>query len=105
MRGPVWGAKVINRACDKARRGFKEDMDISGTCRFVRYLPEYARVGWSGRRPVAPVSIYQDERPIIVTRNPVKYTTINSVTIGYYPDACLPGESFMKRDSYGRSGE
>jgi hypothetical protein len=105
--GPMWGGRVINKAYDTSRSEFNQDMDVSRTYRFVRYLPEYAWVGWTGRRLVAPmtVSVSHPAKPLMNSKISVNYGSINSVIIGFYPDVYPPDESLLNRDGHGRSGE
>lgn len=85
VAGPMYTYKVIRSTAADAVDEFKQDLDASGTYRFVRFLPEYVWVGWSDDDIREPFSIKiagQDALPV----QPFARSG-NGVLLVFHPDA------------------
>jgi len=85
--GPVYGIEKGKKVARGSVRIVQRDLDISGQYRFVRFLPEYAWVGWSRRELKFPltVSIKKHE---VMSLSKDRGTLMGSgiLSLGFYPD-------------------
>ena len=83
VQGYSTGSKIARTGVNAAR----EDLNMSDSYRFVRFLPEYAWVGWSGAPLAHPLSGYVGGSEAGgFPREGRGVTRINGVTIVHFPD-------------------
>jgi hypothetical protein len=82
------GYDIIKDAFNYSAQLTQKELDISEEYRFVRFLPEYAWVGWSEKKGSLPIAIYKGKTPVL-SISEEKLTKENSkqVYLGFYPDA------------------
>ncbi len=66
---------------------YKEEMDPSDKYRFVRFLPEYAWMGWTDREIKKPMNIVKKKSSFSMKNLTRISRGKTSVYIGYYPDS------------------
>jgi ankyrin repeat protein len=103
LTGSVWGYNTAKRSYNYSKREFKEDMDASSAYRFVRFLPEYAWVGWSKEKLREPVTIYKNGKPLLSSNSLDISASVNIVSLGYYPDCSNTPDPLNARYSLGRA--
>ncbi len=85
--GTVQGFSTGSKIADSGINAAREDLDMSDSYRFVRFLPEYAWVGWSGEPLAHPLKGYAGRVEADgFYREGKGVTRINGVTILHYPD-------------------
>jgi hypothetical protein len=98
--GAGWGINVAKKTTRKSIKTAKKELDASQKYRFVRYLPEYAWVGWSRKTLPLPVKVYRKKnharKEILkieqladkTEKSNYSYRTshLNIVIMGFYPD-------------------
>lgn len=101
--GATWGYDIAGDSYRYSVRQSKRDLDVSRTYRFVRFLPEYAWVGWSRNRLKAPVTVFNKGKPVITSKDSDITIKVNIVSIGFYPDTLKTQIPEKARKSMGRS--
>ena len=85
--GVTAGYKTGSDIIDDSMKSARTQMDISDAYRFVRFLPEYAWVGWSKEPLTYPLKGFVKNRNVAeVPKEGRGVTRINGVTLVYYPD-------------------
>ena len=85
--GVTAGYKTGSDIIDDSMKSARTQMDISDAYRFVRFLPEYAWVGWSKEPLTYPLKGFVKNRNVAeVPKEGRGVTRINGVTLAYYPD-------------------
>jgi hypothetical protein len=81
------GFEVMGDSVNYSVEDAKKNLDISGDYRYVRYLPEYAWIGWTNQKTESPIKVLNKgkEVPISISEKE-KETEATKVKIGYYPD-------------------
>lgn len=96
------GINIYNKSYERSRRQAREIMDTSRTYRFVRFLPEYAWIGWGSRSYSLPLKIqkkgYRKDVPHRV--EPV-FRMRNNVFFSFFPDVPEHALLINKRESAG----
>jgi uncharacterized protein YlbG (UPF0298 family) len=65
----------------------KETADVSNRYRFVRFLPEYAWIGWSSKKLKYPLKVYKNKNEVITIEVEEKQKgRATQVSTGFYPD-------------------
>ncbi len=101
--GCTWGYSVAEKAYSHSVRDSKRDLDVSRTYRFVRFLPEYAWVGWSAGKLKEPVTVYKKGKPTLSSNDTAVKSRVNIVSVGFYPDTINVQDTDRVRDSLGRA--
>ncbi len=101
--GSAWGYKTARRSYEYSKKEFMEDMDASYNYRFVRFLPEYAWVGWSIEKLKEPVTIYNKGMPLLTSKLSDISASVNIVSLGFYPDSSNTPDIKNPRRSLGRA--
>lgn len=84
--GITTGSAVISETSAKA----KKVIDDSETYRFVRFLPEYAWVGWSDKELAWPLTCSVGRNRVLSIQGAgAGAVRINGVTLAYYPDVLV----------------
>lgn len=102
ITGPVWGYNIAKDSYKKSVKKSKKVLDISRTYRFVRFLPEYVWVSWSKKKLVFPITVYHNKKSVLTSTIPSRPTTVNIVSLGYYPDALSHYNLNKPRKALGR---
>lgn len=78
------GGKMADEAIRDAEKNVKRNLDISGTYRYVRYLPEYLWIGYSTKQELEEpkINLPNPEAPKILTKPQGKI----KVRYGFVPD-------------------
>ncbi len=85
--GVVKGVDVAGSNIKAGARDLKSTADISNRYRFVRFLPEYAWIGWSGRKLEYPVKVYKKKKEVLrIEPGEKQKGRETEVTTGFYPD-------------------
>ncbi|MBN2041488.1 MAG: ankyrin repeat domain-containing protein [Spirochaetes bacterium] len=103
--GGAWGYDIASDSYRYSKRKFKEEMDSAETYRFVRFLPEYAWVGWSNRKLTEPLTVYNKGKSVLTSKGTDIPATVNIVTLGFYADTVNAAEVNKARYSFGRAGD
>ena len=85
LAGPVYAYDLIRSTASESVGDLRQDLDVSGRYRFVRFLPEYVWVGWSREEILEPFDIRVtggDAAPI----QPFARSG-DRVLLMYYPDS------------------
>ena len=64
LYGPKYAVDSIGRTTKESIDDVKEELDISEQYRFVRFLPEYAWLGWSDEVLTPPLHVVRSEQTI-----------------------------------------
>ncbi len=86
LYGGYEGCDFATDQCSKARKNYRRWMNPADKYRFVRFLPEYAWLGWSHRSITPPVSIKSGNRNIKLKNSYKIKGNGTTLTLGYYPD-------------------
>lgn len=85
--GCVKGGSVIGETNDLVRSEVRSDLDISPTYRYVRFLPEYAWLGWSRKKPSSTELYAKDAAGAAdISFIDANAKPVNGVRILFYPD-------------------
>jgi hypothetical protein len=85
--GPVQGYYFARKSFSTSYDMSKRDLDVSEKYRFVRFLPEYAWLGWSGRDLKFPITVYKGNKSVLTfDKNSKNTTSVKIVSIGFIPD-------------------
>ncbi len=85
--GVVKGYDVASSSIEASARDMKRTADVSNRYRFVRFLPEYAWIGWSGRKLEYPIKVYKNKKDVLTIEIGEKQKgRVTPVSTGYYPD-------------------
>jgi ankyrin repeat protein len=101
--GPVWGYNYISKSYRNRIEDFKEETDPSDNYRFVRFLPEYAWIGWSLKKNTEPFTAFKNGKALLSSENLNISSDVNNVVLGYYPDAKETPAGLKPRLSMGRA--
>jgi hypothetical protein len=101
--GPVWGYNYISKSYNNRIEDFKQETDPSDNYRFVRFLPEYAWVGWALKKNTEPFTAYKNGKAVMTSESFNISSSINSVILGYYPDTKETLVSIKPRLTLGRA--
>ena len=85
--GIVWGADFAADSVKGSVQTSREEMDIARTYRFVRFLPEYAWVGWSPSKPAYPLVIRDRKVQLGAFQTGIGKDQINGISFLFFPDA------------------
>ncbi|HMV40954.1 MAG TPA: hypothetical protein PK079_04280 [Leptospiraceae bacterium] len=77
------GYSIAEEAVSESITNAKKDLDISSKYRFVRFLPDYAWVGYSNQKLKTPIRILNQNQVVSEIKD-ARNATI--VSIDYYPD-------------------
>lgn len=87
ISGSVYGVKTGKRIARNSIHSARRDLDVSEAYRFVRFLPEYAWVGWSRRELKFPLKTSIKKHGITdFSKEQGTLTKINILSFGFYPD-------------------
>lgn len=100
--GPVWGYRYVRKSYNNRIEDFKEETDPSDNYRFVRFLPEYAWVGWTSKKRAEPFTAYKNGKAVLTSEAFNIASDINNVFIGYYPDTTAAAVGSKPRMAMGR---
>lgn len=85
--GVVKGYDVASSSIEASARDIKRTADVSNKYRFVRFLPEYAWIGWSRKKLEYPLKVYKNKREVLTIKTGVEEKgRVTLVSTGYYPD-------------------
>jgi hypothetical protein len=79
--GVQMGYELFEKSLETSAQNFKDTVDISDDYRYVRFLPEYAWLGYSREKLTYPLNINQHSLEISQPKQP----SIGS--IGFIPDS------------------
>ncbi|MCU0822162.1 MAG: hypothetical protein MUC95_06785 [Spirochaetes bacterium] len=94
---------MAKKAYTHSVRESKKDLDTSRTYRFVRFLPEYAWVGWSAGKLKEPVTVYKKGKPLMSSNDTAVKSRVNIVSVGFYPDTINVQDAYRVREALGRA--
>ncbi len=86
LYGGYKGYDFASEQCSDARRNYRREMNPADKYRYVRFLPEYAWLGWSNKNITPPVSIKSGKSNIKLKNSYKIKGRGTSLTLGYYPD-------------------
>lgn len=86
LYGGYKGVDFATEQCSDAKRNYRREMNPAEKYRFVRFLPEYAWLGWSSKKITPPVSIKTGTKELELKNSYIIKGKDTSVTFGYYPD-------------------
>ena len=101
--GCTYGYNVGKKTYKHSVRESKRDLDVSRTYRFVRFLPEYAWVGWLNGNLKEPVTVCKKGKPLLSSNGSAVKSKVNIVSVGFYPDTINVQDAERARDSFGRA--
>jgi hypothetical protein len=101
--GCTWGYDVAKKSYKYSVRESKKDLDVSRIYRFVRFLPEYAWVGWSMEKIKEPIIIHKKGKPLLSSNASSAKAAVNIVSVGFFPDTINVQEVEKARNSFGRA--
>jgi len=84
--GGYQGINFTTTQCSKAKNNYRSEMNPAEKYRFVRFLPEYAWIGWTAKELNSPLKLKtgNNVRPL---KNSHKISNNGcSTLLGYYPD-------------------
>lgn len=86
LYGGYKGYDVASTEVKEAKETYSKEMNPADTYRYVRFLPEYAWIGWSSKKITPPVSVKSGTKEVMLKNSYVIKGKGSSLTIGYYPD-------------------
>lgn len=84
------GFEIMGDSVDYSVADARKNLDMSGDYRYVRYLPEYAWIGWSKQKTEPPIKVISKGKEVPVY-NMDKEAGKIKVKVGYHPDIPEPG--------------
>lgn len=86
LYGGYKGVDVASEQIKDAKSNYRREMNPAEKYRFVRFLPEYAWLGWSSKKITPPVSVKSGDREVMLKNSYIIKGRGSSLTVGYYPD-------------------
>jgi hypothetical protein len=85
--GVVKGYDVASGSVKASARDMKNTADVSNRYRFVRFLSEYAWIGWSRKKLNYPLKVYKNKKEVLrVELEKTQKGRVTQVSTGFYPD-------------------
>ena len=100
--GPMYGYNYISKSYNRRKENFRDETDPSDNYRFVRFLPEYAWIGWTFKKNKVPFTAYKNGKPVISSESLNICSEVNNVILGYYPDTANTPATLKPRMAMGR---
>ncbi|HEY1405407.1 MAG TPA: hypothetical protein VF857_02250, partial [Spirochaetota bacterium] len=86
LLGGYFMGKIISTSVDTAESQKNKLLDESTGYRYVRFLPEYAWMGWMTKPKSTMIQFYQKPGTEPVLEDDAAAKMINGVFLGFYPD-------------------
>jgi hypothetical protein len=85
--GCKWGASIISDSAKTAESEAKSNLDESTDYRYVRFLPEYAWINWTGKPQKSVLHLYRKTKDSPALEIDITEKLINGVYIGFFADS------------------